>query len=306
LIDAPEDLPPDIKRQQWTCFGHSVGVDGPQPFIDELQRLVPPTAWRPGSGAERYWRVRATAHGYRGEAGGAAFGCWDSPEAAARAVRSDIELWAGERCRDPVVIHAAVVAIDGKAIVMPGPSGVGKTTLTIALVQAGALYMSDEFALLDRHGWVHPYPRLLSIREASDSSVIHHVAVEELGGSTAAAPAPVGLIAALVYDPSCNLPRLAEAPPTMVALSLIGNALAARTHHDAVLEASTRSSENSIGITGSRGSTDIASQRLRLLLRSSASSAVHLHPAPICSTSSRRDQHAVPCAPQATGASQSC
>ena len=65
---------------------------------------------------------------------------------------------------DFVAVHAGVVADGDRAIVMPGMSFSGKTTLVRALVEAGAVYYSDEYAMLDEAGRVHPYARQLSFR----------------------------------------------------------------------------------------------------------------------------------------------
>ena len=62
---------------------------------------------------------------------------------------------------DRIFVHAGVVAVRGRAIVLPGTSYCGKTTLVAALVRAGATYFSDEFAVLDERGAVHPYPKPL-------------------------------------------------------------------------------------------------------------------------------------------------
>ncbi len=64
-------------------------------------------------------------------------------------------------------VHAGVVGWRGRAIVIPGRSRSGKTTLVAELVKAGALYLSDEFAVLDGRGRVHPFAKPLSIRGAS-------------------------------------------------------------------------------------------------------------------------------------------
>ena len=64
-------------------------------------------------------------------------------------------------------VHAGVVAVDGRALLLPGGSFTGKTTLVAALLRAGAQYGSDEYAVLDEAGLVLPaYPRPLSIRNA--------------------------------------------------------------------------------------------------------------------------------------------
>ena len=60
--------------------------------------------------------------------------------------------------RERVFVHAGVVGWKGHAIVIPGRSRSGKTTLVAELVKAGAEYYSDEFAVLDAEGRVHPFP----------------------------------------------------------------------------------------------------------------------------------------------------
>ena len=69
-----------------------------------------------------------------------------------------------EPLRMLIFIHAGVVAQDGVAIALPGVSFAGKTTLVSALVRAGAVYYSDEFAVIDKRGVVNPYPKALSVR----------------------------------------------------------------------------------------------------------------------------------------------
>jgi hypothetical protein len=59
---------------------------------------------------------------------------------------------------DHLFLAGGVVAIDGRLIVLPGFGVTGKTTLVSALVQNGAQYYSDEYAVLDEDGLVHPYP----------------------------------------------------------------------------------------------------------------------------------------------------
>ena len=47
-------------------------------------------------------------------------------------------------------LHASAVAIDGKAIVLLGDCGAGKSTLTAALIGAGASLITDDLLVLDR------------------------------------------------------------------------------------------------------------------------------------------------------------
>lgn len=65
-------------------------------------------------------------------------------------------------------IHAGVVSAGHGSVVIPGISGLGKTTLTAALVQAGFGYLSDEVLALDRRdGAIAAFARPLAL--AADS-----------------------------------------------------------------------------------------------------------------------------------------
>jgi len=77
---------------------------------------------------------------------------------------SQMRLVIAANAQDWLFVHAGVVSVEGHALVIPGGSFTGKTTLVQALVHAGATYYSDEYAVLDDAGLVHPYPRALSIR----------------------------------------------------------------------------------------------------------------------------------------------
>lgn len=107
-------------------------------------------------------------------------------------VITDLQVMVARKIKDRVFIHAAVVALDGKAIILPGKSGVGKSTIASALIRSGAHYLSDEFALIDPLGMVHPYARNLAIK--SPDFGVKRLSPEALGGVTfqgAAAPAAI-------------------------------------------------------------------------------------------------------------------
>ena len=76
----------------------------------------------------------------------------------------DLEVYVAEQARRRVFVHAGAVGWNGRAIILPGQTRSGKTTLVAALVRAGATYYSDEYAVIDTQGRVHPYPRPLMIR----------------------------------------------------------------------------------------------------------------------------------------------
>jgi hypothetical protein len=102
-----------------------------------------------------------------------------------------------EHARDRVFIHAGVVAWKGRAIVIPANSFQGKTTLVAELVRNGAEYYSDEYAVLDENGMVHPFPRDLSVRDSQFHE--RDVPVSELGGKTGFDPIPIGAVLLTEY-----------------------------------------------------------------------------------------------------------
>ncbi len=105
----------------------------------------------------------------------------------------------GEYATDRVFLHAGVVGWKGKAIVLPADSYQGKSTLVAELVKIGAEYYSDEFAILDQKGFVHPFPRRLNLR--TEDYKTYDLSVEDLGGTYGKGPLPVGLILLTGYRP---------------------------------------------------------------------------------------------------------
>lgn len=110
---------------------------------------------------------------------------------------SMLRIVVAEHARDCVFIHAGVVAWKGKAIVIPANSFQGKTTLVAELVKNGAEYYSDEYAVLDKKGLVHPFPRDLSVRD--DRFVENDVPVADIGGKTGFDAIPIGAVLLTEY-----------------------------------------------------------------------------------------------------------
>ena len=99
---------------------------------------------------------------------------------------SDVHRVVAEFSRRELFVHAGVVGWKGGAILVPGKSFSGKSTLISELVRAGASYYSDEYAVLDRQGRVHPYSLPVSLR---DQNGLPHRQIP-LAELTAHAPAP--------------------------------------------------------------------------------------------------------------------
>lgn len=136
--------------------------------------------------------------------------------------------------RHVVFIHAGVVGLHDRVVIVPGRSHTGKTTLVAAAVRAGWHYFSDEFAVVDADGLVHPYPRPLGVRDESGRT--HPVPVGELGGTAASDPARTSAIVATRFVAGTRWnPRLVEG--SAAALTIVDNAVRARLDPRAVFRA---------------------------------------------------------------------
>jgi len=113
----------------------------------------------------------------------------------------DLMVYVANHAPDRVFVHAGVVGWRDCALVLPGTSFAGKTTMVAALVRAGATYYSDEYAVLDERGCVHPYARDLQMREAGSAEQVP-VPVGELGGRAGTAPLAVSHIVFTEYAES--------------------------------------------------------------------------------------------------------
>jgi hypothetical protein len=137
-----------------------------------------------------------------------------SLEGALGGLRRELFFHSVDHAHDRLVVSAAAVGHKGRAILLPGPSMVGKTTLAVALVRAGAVYYADDWTLLDREGLVHPLPTRLYIKNKEK------VSVESLGGVPGERPIKVGLIASIAFRPGARWDpgRLTEAEGMMLLL----------------------------------------------------------------------------------------
>jgi hypothetical protein len=161
---------------------------------------------------------------------------------------------------DHVFVHAGVVGVEDRAIVLPGRSFAGKTTLVAALVQAGAEYWSDEYAVLDAAGLVHPYPKPLSVR-INDTRETDEQPVESLGGQAGDRPLPVAVIAFTRYRPGAGW-ELRARTAGEGAVKLLEHSIAARSRPEQVLAAVRRAATNAVVLEGERGEAGQAASAL--------------------------------------------
>lgn len=112
---------------------------------------------------------------------------------------SMIRIYIAERSPDYVFIHAGVVSYRDQLIVLPGASFSGKTTMVSTMLEQGAEYYSDEYAVVDPSGLVHPYARKLSIR-VKDQLLPKETSPEAFGSTSAKKPKPISLILLTNYQ----------------------------------------------------------------------------------------------------------
>lgn len=167
------------------------------------------------------------------------------------AFESNLQITVAERSPLRVFVHAGVVEWKGTAIVIPGFSCSGKTTLVKRLVEAGARYYSDEYAVLDARGRVHPYPRPLGLR-SQDSGKTEKICVEDLGGVTGTTPMHVNLIVLTRFKAGAIWrPRRVSAGKGV--LELLSHTVNARRRPGMVLETLPKVVANGILLKGVRG-----------------------------------------------------
>ena len=145
----------------------------------------------------------------------------------------DVNARAAAACRDAatVPLHAGTVAGALGAIVLPGASHSGKTTITTALAAAGHRFVADEVSRLDPdHLTIAPYGKPVALRSASVELLARTIArlrrpgsrfeiderfvpPSELGPSTGGVPHTGGVAAHPVEVSAIVFPRYDAAGP---------------------------------------------------------------------------------------------
>lgn len=188
-----------IAHRTILAFGVRIGIRTNQPeVLPTLDEYLPPL-WKPSPAlrVERLFslRIGRTNEILEGKEQGA-------KSRNLKTVLEDFErrvkMYVAEMARRRVFVHAGVVEWQGQAIIIPGRSYSGKTSLVKALVQAGAIYYSDEYAVFDSQGRVHPYPQPLAIRRSGKFTQKKYP-VEKIGGVTGTKPLKVGLVIVSQY-----------------------------------------------------------------------------------------------------------
>lgn len=108
-------------------------------------------------------------------------------------------------------VHATTVAVGGKAVLIAGASGSGKSDLALRLIDRGARLVSDDYTLLEAKGgrlFASPPPTIAGRIEMRGVGIVAHEAVQDV---------PVCLVVDLDAEP--------ERLPEPAARSFLGIAV---------------------------------------------------------------------------------
>ncbi len=263
-----------IDRLGWAAglatiaYGHRIGVRVSDASALEPAKACLPPGWKPaarpkvdclyslvvGSGGPK---VRRFSLLYRGA------------ERIARShdltsvyqtLEEDLKLHVAASAPSRVFVHAGVVGWRGGAIVLPGRTFAGKSTLVDALVRAGATYYSDEYAVLDARGRVHPFARELKLRarQGEAGKQDSEQAAEPRIGTR---PLPVRLVALTHYQAGAHW-RSRALTPGQALLALMESTVPVRHRPEATLKALREVVTRAPVIKGVRGEVEEAVERL--------------------------------------------
>jgi len=241
-------------------YGVRIGIrTNRHELLEQILDYAPPL-WRPTSvsAVERMFSFRLGSSSSRTT--GSSHVLFDSLDTAVKsrslnivleAFQVRLKMYVAEMARRRVFVHAGVVGWRGKAIIIPGRSMSGKTSLVAELVRAGATYYSDEYAVLDMVGRVHPYPEPLAIR-ITGSSKQKKTPVEEIGGITGIKPLPVGQVVVCRYQAGAHW-RPKRLSAGQAVLELLANTIPARRRPAVVIPTLREALSRATAFKGLRG-----------------------------------------------------
>jgi hypothetical protein len=181
----------------------------------------------------------------------------DSLDTMFDAAESHVRLQVATASEARLFVHAGVVGWRGKAILLPAPSWSGKSELVVALVQAGATYYSDEYAVIDEHGLVHPYARPPALRESGAPK--RRIPLEEISGAVGTSALRAGAIVFTRFEPGASWhPRKLSSAEAVVGL--LSNTVRARLDPAVALKRLAQVARGAVAFEGSRGDTTESAQ----------------------------------------------
>jgi hypothetical protein len=176
-------------------------------------------------------------------------------------LESELRLTVAENARNRAFIHAGAVSWDGKGVIFPARSFRGKSTLTAALVRLGARYYSDEYAVLDERGRLHPFAKDLSLRGRNGGFEQVETSVESIGGKEGKRPVPVKLVVITEFKANARW-RSRQISSGSAVMELINNSVSIRRNPAFVMPTLTTVANNAVAIRTKRGDAEIAARKI--------------------------------------------
>jgi hypothetical protein len=236
------------------AFGVQLGLTFDDPELEpRIQEILPPgrTPAELGPAATVFALRETGPDAYEVTIGGAPAVEHASLGVALTLLDSQMRLTIAANAQDWLFVHAGVVAREDLALVLPGATFTGKTTLVHALVQAGATYYSDEYAVLDEAGLIHPYPRPLSIRTNDGSGMLERRA-DVIGRVARDGHAHLAAVAVTRYRPEAEWrPHRISAGQGLLAL--LANSVPAQERPAQTLRILRRALNGATVLEGDRG-----------------------------------------------------
>jgi hypothetical protein len=159
----------------------------------------------------------------------------------------------GEFATRRVFVHAGVIGWKGEAIIFPGRSGKGKSTLIKELIKKGAIYYSDEFAVINNTGLIFPYPKPVSIRESwTENGVQVDYPCEALSAKQGMKPLQLGKIYFLEFK-NGGKTVLKKLSLGLAMLEILNHTVSTRNNPKKTLEYLQISLKNAEIYSGTRG-----------------------------------------------------
>lgn len=177
-----------------------------------------------------------------------------------------IQSYLVEKSADLLFLHAGVVAWNDVAIMLPGDSFAGKSTLVAALLKKGAAYLTDDHAILNRKGEAVPFPNLISIRE-SCATIGRRRDISDFSERVMTKPLPVGLIAFVKYFPDSEW-AVSELSPQAAALELFHYSYTLQVNAAISLPSIRNAVDHAVAIQGTRGDAELAADQVIELVES--------------------------------------
>lgn len=185
------------------------------------------------------------------------YGPYRTEENALRGISNGIHFLLGKR--SPMTfVHAGAIELGGTAVIFPGRSRWGKSTMVASLVDQGCGFLSDEYAVVSPEGSVFPFSKPIRLRYDGTALYKHPRGVSAPGGLTCSA-----VVLTRYEEGSAWRPEPLSRGNAV--LGILPNALQSREAPNQVLESLTALVRDAICCESVRGDGEPTIESLRAL-----------------------------------------